>query len=787
MRGVALTVVASTLLGQYWATPLTPTGSVCCMLPLVCLTGWFGGTRLLALALGWLWSGLSGVHFVDEMLPEALWLQDIHLHACIVELPRHGVAGSRLRVQVTREAPWGRAPRVQLYSVDPLPALHAGECRRFLVRLKPPHGQVNPGQFDRHLWLYREGVHATGYIRPDSAQPLTHELTFPGGTLLRLRQRWAERLHAWPADPTVAAVLPAIVVGSRQWIDTESWRIFQATGTSHLMAISGLHVGLLAVAGWWFGRRAGLRLVRRGWRIRAAGVASLASIGLALGYALLAGLAIPTLRAALMAVAILVLQTLMRRAPAARSLALVAMTQLVLKPATVLAPGFWLSYGAVLALLMIAARFAAPGSESGQHWHIRLGRKALTAVTTQVLLALALTLPGLLFFGQIAWLSPLINLLAIPWFSFCVLPLSLLGAVLLGLVPWLAWPFLTGACRALEFMLRGLRTAADWPFATALPGEIGALTCILLAAAIGLLLVPQPWRASRAALPALAAAVVLQAWPRPPLHRLVIFDVGQGTAALVVSGPHAVLIDTGPRWRTGDAGEQTLLPALRRLGVEKLDMLIVSHGDADHAGGLASLRAGIRVAQLLGPPDVTASLPGSRTCRRGQHWRIGALYVMVDHPRSHSGWSRNNGSCAVTILVNGQRIWFPGDIEAPAESVVAARVPSIDAVVVVVPHHGSRTSSSAPLLRAVRARYAVVTAGFLNRWGFPAAGVVERWRSSGSCVLNTALTGALTFAPDPSGTLTLTGQAGADWRRPWVVRNPRSLACGAVNAAERGL
>ncbi|MEE4185156.1 MAG: DNA internalization-related competence protein ComEC/Rec2 [Gammaproteobacteria bacterium] len=787
MGTVAVAIVVGALLGQFWAAPLLSPAGVVCVVPLAGLSHWLAGPRALALVLAWAWSGMIGFHFLEQVLPEPLWLRDIRLHACITELPRRGEAGTRLRVEVIADAPWGRVPRVQIHSAEPLAVFRAGECRRFLVRLKPPHGQVNPGQFDRHLWLYREGVHATGYIRPNASAPVTGAVGFPVGSLLRLRERLAERLHAWPEDAAVAAVLPAITVGARQWIDAERWRIFQATGTSHLMAISGLHVGMLALAGWWLGRRLGFWLNGRGWPVRSATPAAALCIGLALGYALLAGLAIPTVRAALMAAVVVALRALLRGSAVPRALALVAVVQLGLNPASVLAPGFWLSYGAVGALLLIGQRLPSMNAARGHSWRSRWRNRVTSGVMAQLLLAAALALPGLLFFGRVAWLSPLINLLAIPWFSLVVLPLSLAGTLLLEVAPGLAAPLLTVASCALDLLLDSLRVAAECPLAATAPGGMSGTAWVLLAVGSGLLLAPPPWPRWKAGMPALVMAGLLARWQAPSLAQLMVFDVGQGTAALVTAGSRALLIDTGPSWRDGDAGAQTLLPALRQLGVKQLDMLIVSHGDADHAGGLASVLAGLPVARLVTPPDVAKAHPAALICRRDQAWQLGPLRVRVEHPLHHSGWSRNNGSCAVSIEVAGQRFWFPGDIETPAESVLVARTGNIDAAVALVPHHGSRTSSSPPLVGVVRARYAVVTAGFLNRWGFPDGAVVERWREQGSCVLNTALTGALTFAPDTTGEFRLVAKARADWRRPWVVRGPSRPLCAAVNATKRGL
>jgi len=785
MPAVALAILLGTLLGQFWYTPLP--GGALFIVGLTCLLWWCSGGFCAALLLAWHLSGQHGIHYQQMLLPESLWSQDIEVRGCIDSLPRHTAFASSFTLRLGPDSPWGTKPRVRLRTLEPRPEWHAGQCHQLRVRLKPPHGRVNPGQFDRALWLYRAGVHAAGYVRASSA---AHggKRAADGDALLALRARLADRLHGWGGDRPAAAILPAIVVGVRSWITPAEWTVFQRTGTAHLMAISGLHVGLVALLGWRLGHALG-GVLRRLWagfdeaRVGAGGCLLLAG-----SYAVLAGLSVPTRRALLMTGCVLLLRAALRRHAGPRALACVLAISCLTTPAAVLGAGFWMSFGAVAALLLIGTQAASADRAAGlehplEGWLARCGR----ALRTQLLLTLALAVPGLVVFGQLAWVAPVVNGLAIPWFAALILPAALAGGLLLPVLPVLAEPWLGLAAWALDSLLAVLRDISAVPLAAMPFGRLAGGSWLALGTAVACLLPPPPLRRIRTGCSALVLAFLLQRWPALPEHRLLILDVGQGTTALLVSGEHAVLFDTGPAWLGGDAGQQTVVPLLRYLGIHRLDAIVMSHSDADHAGGLASVRRAVPADLILAPPGLASVADSGHTCVRGQTHRFGLLTLHVEHPRRHQGWSQNDGSCVVTVQLGAAKLWFPGDIERNAEAVLAARSDHAAAELVIVPHHGSSTSSTAAFVAAATARYAIVTTGFLNRWRFPHPDVVQRWRSAGSCVLNTADTGALAFEIDPRRGLQLQSVAAASRWRPWVVRAPRPAPCRAVNTGNRGV
>jgi competence protein ComEC len=468
------------------------------------------------------------------------------------------------------------------------------------------------------------------------------------------------------------------------------------------------------------------------------------------------------------------------------------------QPSSVLAPGFWLSYLAVGVLVYLVQAVAqtsphpdaaldAPASVMVSR--LRAAWLAVrSAALTQLELSIALLLPGVLFYGQVAWLAPVVNLFAIPYFALLVMPVTLLGtAVTVAIAPAAGAHFLQLAAALLGWLLLLLQGAASLPWAAWVPGGLGAVGWSVATVGALLVLVRTPVRR-----PCWGAALLLAGLGAPSfsLHdelRVLVLDVGQGTAVLVTRGTRAVLLDTGPAWRGGDAGATTVLPVLRHKGIRKLDLVAVSHADADHMGGLATLLQNIRVERLVVPHEMAIAYPQATVCRRGQRWMWAGVEITVQHPRNAVGLSRNDSSCVLRLRFGETTLWFPGDVEATGEALLVARTRPEAAALVVVPHHGSRTSSSAGYVELVQPQYAVVTNGFMNRWGFPNGPVVARWAGSGSCVIATADQGALEFAVGKAGRVTLLRRYASAWVRPWVVRVGQEPRCNTIKAGSRGV
>jgi competence protein ComEC len=423
------------------------------------------------------------------------------------------------------------------------------------------------------------------------------------------------------------------------------------------------------------------------------------------------------------------------------TLAIAAIVLFAADPLAVLGAGFWLSILAVAGLIGAAwGRLAPVGT-----W------RALIAAQWGV--ALALLVPGLLVFGGIPAYGPVANLVAVPLFGLLVVPLALAGLLGLAVADPVAAVSWTPAAALIDGMLAVLGWMSDWPGAwvptTGPPaGWLGAAG---VAAAALLLPLPRSTRAACAIL-----AVPLVCWRPVPLpagaYRVSVLDVGQGLAVVVRTRRHTLVFDTGPAWRGGgDAGAAMVVPFLAAAGVERIDALVLSHGDGDHRGGTDSLVRNYPPASRWFGPDVPPRGGAARRCAAGEGWRWDGVEFRFLHPPRVSGLAGNDSSCVMRVTGPGGRTLLTGDIEAPAEAALVGGGSNLAADLVVAPHHGSRTSSTTPFVVATGARWVIFPAGRHNRWGFPASDVVARWRTAGARVWTTGDDGAVQLLFDAAG------------------------------------
>ncbi|HEX5685230.1 MAG TPA: DNA internalization-related competence protein ComEC/Rec2 [Ideonella sp.] len=713
-------------------------------------------------ALAWAQAGLRGGARVALTLPAALEGRDLIVSGRIIRLPQVDAEGLHFLFapDAARSADnqavtlpprlWLAWPRD---GAGPPPRVLAGERWQLPLRLKRPHGVLNPEGFDAELWLFEQGIGAVGSVRaaaPTDPQRLDHPRWWrPDEQLDAARQRWRDAALLQGGGPDVAGVLAALTVGDQSAIDSPGWALFRQTGVAHLMSISGLHITLFA---WLAGGLIG-RLWRQSHHLMLAWPTPYAArwggVLLATGYALVAGWGVPAQRTVWMLALTVGLQQLGLHWPPLLVCLLAGAAVVALDPWALLQPGFWLSFVAVA--LLIAShppQVEAGPSPSRREQVIALLRSALRQ---QIVATLALAPLTLLLFQQISLIGFVANLVAVPWITLVVTPLALAGLVLpplWWLAGWALQPLLTvlGWLGQVPMAVWTVPAAPAWAAALGLLG--GAL-----------LVLPLPWRARLAGLPLLLPLL----WPaiqRPaPGHfELLAADVGQGSAILVRTATHLMLHDTGPRYgQDNDAGQRVLLPLLRARGETRIDSLVVSHRDTDHVGGAPAILAALPVGELrtgLEPnhPLRESTGPGDRPvphvdCEAGQTWQWDGVRFEVLHPPAHTwqhGLKPNAMSCVVRVQdASGHSVLLTGDIETEQEKALVERLgPRLKSDILLVPHHGSQTSSTAAFLAAVQPKVAVAQVGYRSRFGHPHPAVLARYAAAGIPVVRTDHCGA---------------------------------------------
>ncbi len=711
-------------------------------------------------ALGFAWAAALAQLRLSDRLDPALEGRDVLVSGVVGGLPQAMERGVRFDFDV--ESPETGVPRRIVLSSyggfapddswDVLP-VRAGERWRFMVRLRRPHGSANPHGFDYEAWLLERGIRATGYVRMPSrrgvderAQILPERLAAlvprPRYWIERLREAARERIRDALPERPYAGVLIALAIGDQNAIGPEQWQLFARTGVSHLMSISGLHVtmiaGLIAMLASWCWRR-GESLVLA---LPAQKAAALAGFLAAFAYCLISGFAVPAQRTLYMVGVVAAALWFGRATSASRVLAAALFIVLALDPWAVLSPGFWLSFAAVAVIF-----FVATGRTAKAHWLAQWGKVqwAVTAGLAPLLLVL---------FQQVSLVSPVANALAIPLVSFVITPLALAGAAL----PF-DWPLALG-----HAILEVLMAVLDW--LAALPSAVWhqhaplAWTVPLALAGIAWLLLPRGFPAR--ALGALLMLPLFAANPPGPRSAelwITVLDVGQGLSVLARTEKHALLYDAGPAFNAvADSGSRVILPYLRGEGIDRLDALVVSHDDRDHSGGAGSVLEAIPVGVLwssLAADHALLAAPAWRApCASGRGWLWDGVSFEFLHPLSEVPAGRaaraNNQSCVLRIEAAAGRVLLTGDIERAAERELLRRVPALlSADALLVPHHGSSTSSTPEFVKQVAPRLAVFAVGHRNRFGHPREDVLARYREAGSELLRTDTGGAiqLRFAP----------------------------------------
>jgi competence protein ComEC len=714
-------------------------------------------------------AGLAGwraTAYVQGALQPALEGRSVQVTGVVAEMPQHNESGARFRLDV-ESARWtdpaeqengtdGAPPvvpdRIALgwYAEDLATIAHAGERWRFTVRLKAPHGNRNPHGFDSELWMWEQGLHASGYVRTGArdASPALLATTWLH-PVERAREAVRDAVFQRVPDRNQAGVIAALVTGDQGAIDRAGWDVFRATGVAHLMSISGLHITMFAwlathVVGWLWRRSTRLML-----RVPAQQAALAGGVLLAALYALFSGWGVPSQRTVWMLAAVAVLRLTGRRWPWPHVWLLTAAVVVAADPWALMQAGFWLSFVAVGVLFATDA--SVPGEKrsgmSGASWRL------WQFFREQWVITLAVTPLSLLLFQQVSLVGLLANAVAIPWVTLVITPLAMLGVAVAPL-----WDL---AARAVQWLTVLLQWLAAWPYATL---SMAAPPWWMAASGVAggaLLAMRLPWSVRGLGVPLLLPVLLWQP-PRPAVGEFELLgaDIGQGNAVLVRTASHSLLYDTGPRYNLeSDAGHRVLVPLLRALG-ERLDLLVLSHRDTDHTGGAPAVLAMQPQAALLSSIEATHPLQAvrpARRCEAGQRWSWDGVHFEVLHPfdADYRNLTKPNAVSCVLRIGNGRATaLLAGDIERLQEAALVARVPgALRADLLLVPHHGSKTSSGDAFLDAVGPRIALVQAGYRNRFGHPTAEVLARYAARGVRVADSPRCGAAYWRSTAPGEL----------------------------------
>ncbi len=715
------TAVAAYALGvlAVFASPVLPSLTICCALALTAMLPWRGRLPWSACVLGVLLCTWHAQRALDERLPPERHGETVWVEGIVSSLPERraqsqGYSDWRFQFSpLTDEVP----PRIRASWYRSEAELRGGQCWRLELRLRTPRGSLNPGGFDYEAWLLRAGIGATATVR--GAERCEDR---GGSPILRWRQRIVDGIQDVLGDTPGAALLAALSVGDTSAMRDVDWQRFRVTGTTHLIAISGFNLAIVAgfaffVLRWGWSLWPRLCLIAPAQRVGLYG-----SGGVAIVYALLAGFEPPVTRALIMLLVLIVAAVLHRLQDSTRALLYAWALIVTLDPFALLSPGMWLSFGAVAAILFVSlGRHRQPSV-----WQL--------AVHVQLFLSLALIPLTMYFFSGFAWLSPVVNLLAVPVFS-VLTPLLLSSLLIFGIHEGVGRWCLELSGWLLDVVYAGLSWTADsvpgaWMLASPPPaalalGGIGAV----------LLFLPRGVPLRVLALSCLAALAIPRAETTSALE-IVALDVGQGTAVVVRTSSHALLFDAGPAFAEGfDAGASVVVPYLLARGIQRLDALVLSHGDNDHAGGVAAVRAAVPVAREIGTEQ-------GEPCTDGLQWTWDGVVFRFLHP-DDAYWSSNNSSCVLRID-GAFSVLLPGDIERGAERrLLSAHADALSVDVLLSPHHGSATSSTAPFVTATAPQVVVHSAAWRSRFGHPRPDVVARYTGMDAQQHTTGVEGAI--------------------------------------------
>lgn len=695
------------------------------------------------------WAGLFAIYNNANDLPDALVNQTSTLSGCILRVKRHAPSYQRILINVTEVIDDGASVEFQgKASLSHFGAVngqfHNGWCGVMTANLKPVHSRLNRRGFDYEAWAYVEDIKALG--------TLVQLYDFKPGTdlysrYLQLKSAMTDDLRQALSHKNAYELVISLALGERELIETGVWKVLRQSGTGHLLAISGLHIGLV----FWMGSALSALI----WRVsgnlplyicaqKAGWLCGLACAG---GYLLLTGFPLSGRRAWVMLACWVCVGIFNKRIELKQTLVIALWLILLIWPSSVLAIGFWFSYVAVALILSQLAHYKIRLNTQSSLSDHRITGKISQLIKLQCFLSLAICPLNVIYFGEISLISPLANLIAVPLVTFVILPVILLGTIS-HFAGWYIYsePMLSYAADCLNWLYTGLSALTGVRGSLVMPQIVHTYAWILLLAGVftydQFRLWPGRWMLCFLFLPLLMI-------PNKQLntgeYELSIFDVGQGLSIWFRSANHNMLVDTGFGIENSfNYFEHIIYPVLKAKGVNKLDTLVISHGDIDHAGGLSALiGSDLGVGQIFSSKTQSQSL--GRFCGNKVAWQWDGIEFRFLTQEQVTG--ENNQSCVLKIHSNYGSALLPGDIERESELQLLRQFRELlDSQILIVPHHGSSTSSTPHFLSAVQPRIAAVSAGYLNRYGHPAGKIVDRYKTRNIKMLNTACGGELIFS-----------------------------------------
>ena len=678
---------------------------------------------------GILWMSLFASYRLNAQLSEKLEGKDIQVEGYISSLPQKNER--QIRFDFTVISSPEKLPdklRLSWYSTEQ--SLKAGQYWRFTVKLKRPHGMLNPAGFDYERWLFTQGIGATGYIRKAETVLITEKNQKYGINLWR--QVIADKLNDILVNNENLALIEALSIGERSQISEQQWQLFRKTGIVHLLAISGLHIGLIAGLVFF--------LIRKLWAltgiffISSQSIAAFSASGVALFYAALAGFSIPTQRALIMVTVAMIAIIYQRHIRLSTVLSWALLLVLLFDPLAVLSGGFWLSFSAVMIILYCSGK--------------RLGRAShfFKWIKIHGILALGLSPLLLFFFQQVSLISPIANFMAIPFVSLLVVPLILCAIIAMFLQPWFAVQLFTIVDNILLFLFKILEKLAQLPFAVFSLPQPSVLTVLLAVVGILLLLAPKGFPAKNIGFILLLPLLIFrQESLKVGEFNMALLDVGQGLAGVIQTSHHVLVFDSGAKYSESfDMGKAVLLPYLQSINANKINTLIISHGDNDHIGGMQSLINNIPIDNVYSSVNRSINNITALPCLAGQSWQWDGVNFKMLSPGKKPFRSENDNSCVLKVESNYGSVLLTGDIEARAENQLIENFEhTLKSDVLIAPHHGSNTSSSTAFLKTVKPEWILIPTGYKNRFRFPHLKVLQRYQQQGGKWFSTANDGAL--------------------------------------------